>query len=278
MWWRGTPGYDEQQLGFIGHYAALNATAGRRLLTVAAEQLAKQGCTLAIGPIDGSTWHNYRLITAWGNEPAFFLEPTNPPNWPDHFIQAGYAPLARYCSTLTTAIEPKSVHLNKVAARAQSRGIRLRSLELDYYEDELQAIYPLILTSFSRNFLYTPMTEADFLAQYRPIKSYLQPALCLIAEQAGQPIGFLFALPDLGQAQRGQQIDTVIIKTVAVHPDHRVSGLGTLLVARCHEIAHELGYKRVVHALMHENNRSRKISSRFQSRVIRRYALFAKPL
>jgi GNAT superfamily N-acetyltransferase len=102
--------------------------------------------------------------------------------------------------------------------------------------------------------------------------------LILIAEQASQPIGFMFALPDLLQAQRGQPIDTVILKTVAVHPDYRSFGLGSLLLDRCVEIARKLGYTRAIHALMHESNHSRKISSRYEAQIIRQYALFAREL
>jgi len=159
-------------------------------------------------------------------------------------------------------------------------------LRLDCFESELYQIYNLILASFSRNFLYTPINEADFRAMYYPLRPYIQPELILIAERAGQPIGFIFALPDLLQGQprpeqgrrRAQTIDTVIIKTVAVHPDYQMMGLGSLLVARCQEIACDLGYKRAIHALMHETNDSRKISHRNGTQIIRRYALFAKEL
>jgi hypothetical protein len=53
--------------------------------------------------------------------------------------------------------------------------------------------------------------------------------------------------------------------------------LGGVLVAQVHRRAHEGGYRRVIHALMHDDNRSRRLSDRF-ARPIRRYALFAKKL
>jgi GNAT superfamily N-acetyltransferase len=109
------------------------------------------------------------------------------------------------------------------------------------------------------------------------VKPYVRPEIVLFAEQHGQPIGFIFAIPDMLQAKRGQSIDTVIIKTMAVHPAHAGLGLGSLLMARCEHAAHELGYRRAIHALFHEKNRSGKISSH-TGKVIRRYTLFAKPL
>jgi GNAT superfamily N-acetyltransferase len=277
-WWRQTPGYDNRRPGFIGHYGAAAAEVAGPLIAQAEAYLAGQGCRLAVSPIDGNTWQTYRFVTEPGDAPPFFSEPDHPPAWPAHFLAAGYTPLAHYCSRVTPLPEPALPGLAKIAARAETRGIRVRSLQLDQFEVELQQLYPLILAAFRHNFLYTPLSPADFMAQYLPLRPYLQPELCLIAERAGQPLGFLLALPDWWQRQRGQPLETIIIKTVAVHPDRQVGGLGTLLVARCQALAQVQGYRQAIHALMHEGNTSLKISQRFSSRLIRRYALLAKPL
>jgi len=153
----------------------------------------------------------------------------------------------------------------------------VRSLNVDRFQAELEAIYTLSLISFRDNFLYTPIESAEFMVQYSQIQPYLQPELVLLAEQAGKLVGFLFALPDLLQAQRGQAIDTVIIKTVAVLPGRAYAGLGNLLVSRCQAIAAQLGYTRAIHALMHDDNQSRNLSSRY-AHTIRRYTLFSKGL
>ncbi len=109
---------------------------------------------------------------------------------------------------------------------------------------------------------------------FRP---YLRPELVLIAEKENRPVGFMLTVPDLLQARRGQAIDTVILKTVAVDPEQAGGGLGTLLVAHCQDEASRLGYRRAIHALMYEANNSRRISSH-TARAIRRYTLFARSL
>ena len=98
-----------------------------------------------------------------------------------------------------------------------------------------------------------------------------------MAEQAETPVGFIFALPDLAQTQRGEALDRVIIKTVGVVPELGGLGLGGLLVARCQLAARALGYRYAIHALMMQDNISRKISAHY-AQVMRRYTLFAKPL
>jgi GNAT superfamily N-acetyltransferase len=130
---------------------------------------------------------------------------------------------------------------------------------------------------FNRNFLYTPISEAAFLAQYMAVAPYVQPELTLMAEQGRELLGYLFGIPDLNQARRGEQIDTFIIKTVAVLPGRRSAGLGSVLVAESHRIAEQRGYRRAIHALMHASNKSRNISARY-AQTMRRYTLFQRRL
>lgn len=277
LWWRHAPAHGAETVGLIGHFAALDEPAARHLLAHACAELANRGCTLAIGPMDGNTWRRYRFITERYMEPTFFLEPDNPPAWPRYFCAADFAPLAHYSSALTEDLTERDPRIAKTANRWQQRGIRVRPLSLDDFERELAAIYALSTASFCGNFLYTPIAEAEFIAQYRKARPYIRPELTLLAEADDRLVGFLFALPDALQAARGEPVDTIIVKTVAVLPDRQCAGLGGWMVGRVQEIAHELGYRRAIHALMHDDNRSRNISNHY-ARPIRRYTLYARRL
>jgi GNAT superfamily N-acetyltransferase len=277
LWWRHTPSLPGQRLGIIGHYAARDAASAFRLLTHACEQLAAHGCTLAVAPMDGNTWRRYRLITERGSEPAFFLEPDNPDGWPGHFVEAGFSPLAHYSSAINSDLTQKDPRLEEIGARLSAQGVRIRPLNLLRLVDDLHRIYVLSRANFQGNFLYAPIDEAEFNVQYRSMLHLIRPEMVLIAEVGERPVGFVFAIPDLLQARRGQAIDTVILKTVAVAPEHSGVGLGSLLMERVHEVARRLGYGRVIHALMIDSNHSLKIS-RHSAREFRRYALFARTL
>lgn len=296
LWWSDTPPYrshdawsqwqrshsqadrhESPRLGLIGHFAARDSAAAVSLLDYACEQLTQHACTIAVGPMDGNTWQRYRLMTERRSESTFFLEPDNPDGWPSFFTASGFTPLAHYHSALNPDLHKSDPRANELAQQFQTRGIALRTIQIDRFDDELRSLHALSLASFDRNFLYTPIDEGTFIAQYRGVQKYVQPELVLLAECGAQLIGFIFAIPDLMQAKRGQPIDTAIIKTMAVHPAFGGLGLGTLLMTRCQEAAHALGFRRAIHALFHEANASGKIS-RHSAQVIRRYTLFAKPL
>lgn len=277
LWFRHATSLPGQRVGLIGHYFAVSADAGRAVLEAALTRLGKEACTIAVGPMDGNTWQRYRLITDRGTEPPYFLEPDNPDDWPDHFAGAGFVPLAHYFSALATQLDQRDPRSTAIAKHLDDHGIHVRPAAMADFEQELVRIHELSLLSFANNFLYTPISLDDFVAQYAPIRSYLRPELIFLAEKGTGLIGYVFAVPDLLQQQRGQAIDTVIVKTLAIHPAYAGMGLGTYLMDRIHQAIHTCGYRRAIHALFHENNLSGRISRR-TARVIRRYTLFSRSL
>ena len=276
-WWRGTASPDGRRTGMIGHYAAADRDAGAALLSRACDVLAAVACTTVVGPIDGSTWRRYRFIADRGNQPTFFLEPDAPDDWLDHWSSAGFLPLASYTSAVNDDLQSEHPRASSTLAALSASGVSIRSFDVTHPEAELRRIFQLSVASFSRNFLYSPISATAFLEQSRALLPFVHPELVLLAEREGSPVGFILAFPDVLQARRGTAIDTVIIKTLGVDPAMSGMGLGGALVALVQRAARRLGYRRAIHALMHETNVSRRISDR-SARTFRRYVLLSRPL
>lgn len=277
LWWQGLPDWPDARLGYIGHYTADDAEAGRALLDHACRVLAAAGATLAVGPIDGNTWRRYRLVVERGDLPPFFLEPQNPDDWPGHFTGAGFGEFARYTSAVVERGDHTDADARAAIAMATAAGYRLRPLDVQAPARDLDALYDISAAAFVDNLLYSPIPREAFLAQYTPLLPKIDHRLVSLAEREGTPAGYVFALPDLAEVARTGHTTTAILKTLAVHPDHAGQGLGGALTAHCQATAFELGFTRVIHALMLETNVSQKISRRY-GRTFRRYALFARRL
>lgn len=278
LWWRHTPPVPGQRPGLIGHYAARDGAAAARLLAHACAELAAQGCTVAIGPMDGSTWRHYRFLVERGPEPVFLLEPDNPDAWPGQFQAAGFGVLAGYFSAVAEDLAYEDPREAAVAARLLRAGLRVRALDLARLDDDLRKLYALSAASFEQNFLYTPIGEEEFLAQYRPLLPRVPPEMVLIAEQDDATVGFIFGYPDAARAAAGAPLDTAVAKTIARIPGRAWAGVGTVLVAEFQRRTRGLGFRRMIHALMHDSNASRNLSARWRARPIRRYALFSRAL
>lgn len=280
LWWTDTPAYADHRVGLIGHFSASGEQAGVALLEAGCNHLRQAGCTLAIAPMDGNTWRRYRAVTGNGEAPdeaPFFLEPRNPSHWPRCFELAGFGPLARYYSSLVQGPLPPDERVARVAQRAAARGYRLENAASIPFEELLRRIYAISVEVFAGNFLYSPQSWDDYVAQYSRIVPIVRPEFVLLCTRNGEDAGFLFGIPDAAQAQRGESVDTLIIKTVGVLPAHQRRGLGSVLTQAAHQAAWSAGYRRVIHALMHEANESNEILSS-NARRIREYTLFSRVL
>ncbi len=277
LWWGNTPRLDDRRIGYIGHYAASRRGAARTLLRHAVQRLAARGCQLAIAPVNGSTWRNYRFVIDGGSRPPFFLEPQNPREWVEDLTAAGFAPRATYRSAITERLDDEAPRLHAIERRLRDQGVTLRPLDPARIEDDLQRIHALALACFRQNFLYTAISKTAFLADYMKIVELVRSEQLRLAERDGTLIGFVFAVPDHAQAGRGEAIDTLILKTVAVRPGRAWAGLGRVLIHEVNRMAARDGYRKVIHALMHESNASLAYSRRIAS-PLRRYAVFSRSL
>jgi len=263
--WLNGPSWEQTPTATIGRFSCTTADAGAALLAEVIEDLRRQGRAAVLGPMDGDTWHSYRLVVDAGNRPPFFLEPHNPPHAVEAFLRAGFLPVAHYASAIAGATGLRS-------GLKGSADIRLRPFDPGAAERDLGLIFRLSSQGFRANAFATPIDESDFLALYQPILPHVVPDLVLLAEDAGgQPLGFVFGLPDFAE---GATPRTVIFKTyAALRP-----GVGTILADAFHKAARRLGFEQVIHALMHADNLSLRYSALTGATIFRRYELFGRRL
>jgi len=275
----GTFAGDPPTAAVVGHAAWTDPADGAVLLAHARQLLADLGATHVVGPMDGSTWHAYRVVTdaapsGGATEPPFAMEPAPPPAVAEAFAADGFAPVARYLSARVDTLADESARVAERRRLFASRGLTF--VPADDLGAALDDIYVISVAAFASNAFYTPLPRDAFLATYRPLLPHVDPRLVRFARDAdGRAVAFAFGVPDLAQAARGEAVDTVIVKTIAVDPARRAAGAGSALVGELHEAARLAGYRRAIHALMHEANASTRISAH-TARPMRRYALLGR--
>ena len=270
----GAPGAS----GLVGWYEASDADAGAALLRHAREVLAERGVARVLGPMNGSTWARYRLaLPPEPGEPVprpFLGEPVNPPEYAEHFTAAGFSVAAEYESRVVPRPEGEVADGAATAARLAERGVEVRALDPACFEEQLRAIFHLSLDAFSANPYYTPIEFEPFRAGYERMRPLLDPELVRLAYgEDGTLLGYVFAYPD--PLDRGEgRAPRVVLKTLATAPEARGLGLGGHLTAEVARLAFAGGAPAVIHALMHVDNTSTKISGKHAAALFRRYALY----
>lgn len=275
VWLNSLPKTRQVQPASIGHFEASNRDSGRQLLEGVIQWIQATKKVPVIGPINANTWHKYRLVTDRGARPPFLLEPAHPDFYPQAWLDAGFQPLAEFHSAQMPPQSEEDPRLARVKARLNSVGICIRNLDIEDYTDELCRLYSVAKISFAENLFYTEIEEADFLALYQPLKRFLNTEYIWLAEHEGRCVGFCFCIPDLAQAERGEAVDTLIIKTLATLPDRRYAGLGLWLTQIAHQAAAASGLTSVIHALMHPGSRIKHFGKE-DMEIFRRYTLYQR--
>lgn len=257
------PDWDGVPTMALGKFACGSVQDGAAVLQTAAAAARQAGARRVLGPMDGTTWNSYRLVTESDGSPPFLMEPTSRPDDFAAFESAGFSPVARYFSA-RVALEDM--------AHTPPLGDDIRVVPWDGTDPEAHfaQVYDVSLSAFADNAFYTPISRDDFLAMYLPFVPVLRPEFVLFARNsAGALVGFLFGIPNYGS---GPSPDTVILKTYA----SLQHGAGQALAAVFHQAAREAGFRYAIHALIHETNVSGRRSAQLGANVFRRYALLGK--
>lgn len=244
---------DGRPLGLVGFFECVDdVDAARGLLDEAMAWLAARGVARTLGPLDFSTWHRYRFVTGGHERGPFLLEPYNPPWYGRLFEACGFAPFNRYASLRVT--HTPVAMLQAMYARCARQGVTFEPLDLSQGDAALPLFYDLSRRIFAGKTAYSHITFEEFQALYRGATALLEPGLSWIARDArDEPLGFLFAYPDLLEPMRrgdpGARPETTVLKTIGILPE-APKGLGWAL---CHlhiEAARERGYRWGIYALM----------------------------
>ena len=259
--YRTAPKLEEMPTLAVGEIKFSSREAGQQLLSQIQETARREGYNAILGPLNGDTWHSYRLVFESDGSPPFMLEPTSGDHDLAVFRDAGF--------------EPVSMYLSAKAALKDTIGIKPDTLPNTIVEawngenaDELiRMLYDMSTSAFSGNRFFTPIPFESFLDIYQPMIPFIDKEHVLFArDKDGQLQGFLFGTPNYMAPDNEK---SVILKTYA----SRIRGVGHLLADTYHRKCIDLGFDTIIHALIHETNTSRERSEMHGAKIFRRYAL-----
>ncbi len=253
----------------IGAYTCTDdLNASNLLFEKICNEAIEQQAKWIIGPMNGSTWESYRYAEI--NEiPFFLMEPQQPAHYIDQWLSNGFESWMDYFSCKSSLKNKIDFGEEKLKSHFESLDINLKILEGNELLKRLPELAKFNNTAFKENALFSPLPEDIFIKKYAMVLHYVKGHRVLIAEDQGQIVGFGFAYP---------HGDTLIIKTLARHPDKKYRGLGVWMTSVGFNWARDNGFDFLIHALMKADNDSIRISEVLQGDIFRHYYLYRKKL
>jgi len=188
-------------VGFCGFFECLNdQEAANALFEAAAAWLRARGLTVMRGPASFSTNDECGLLVEGFDTPPTLLNPHNPRYYVDLFERAGFRKAKDLYQFETTSPALPERLIRGARLIAERKGIRLRSLEMKRFDDEVERIKRIYNSAWERNWGFVPMSDAEIDHLAKQLKPVVVPDLVVFAERGDDLVGFAVALPDLNVA------------------------------------------------------------------------------
>jgi len=178
----------------------------RTMLTAAENWACERSATLLRGPVSPTLGYDYRglLVEGFTHRPLF-MDSYNASYYPEYLSHCGFMPFTDLMAYRYDLAKIDFVSRMRAVHYAMKRyGFSIDHLHHKDYRlvaHEVQAMLGQALAGERTAF---PFSNTDILGIARRIKDYADRDLIIFArDQAGEPIGFLIALPDYNQLLNG---------------------------------------------------------------------------
>lgn len=263
--------YNNELTWTLGLYECIDREEVAYALFSTATALAQRSkVSYLIGPMNGSTWNNYRISS--DNSNLFFTDECNKDYYVKQFRENGFEEVGCYYSSIDRNINI-DLDTKAIEEKLNKQGLKIRNIDLTDYEAELEKLYEITMNAFENNMFFTPIDKEAFIRKYLPIKDLLTSEFVFIAEDRQKKVvGYAICIHDYYNSNE----KSLIVKTMARKQVKEWSGLGQLLSKQIVLAAKANDYVSIIHAFIYSENRSLALSKLNSGEVFKKYFLYAK--
>jgi N-acetylglutamate synthase-like GNAT family acetyltransferase/GNAT superfamily N-acetyltransferase len=260
-----------KKIGFLGFFECTeNKNAFEELLRHATKKLESEGCKIIRAPINLSIWHSYRFALEQNPKNIFYFEPLSKQYYDAFFREYGFSVLEEYYSAERTNFDSIIALTKKDYENLSKEGYKIRTINLENLEHELDLIYDLSKEMFNVSENYVELNKEEFMFLYSDMKGKVFSEFIEIVSNSNEDdVGFCFSIPD------PLNLGAMIMKTIAVKNAERRKGIGAALLYSQHLKAKNLGFKRFIYALIRDSNSIKKLPYP-DARIISQYRTYEK--
>jgi GNAT superfamily N-acetyltransferase len=253
--------------GGFGFFEVLERyEAAASLLDACRAWLRERGMTSFRGPTSFGDNDSPGVLIAGADVPPAMLEAHTPPYYRG-FLERygmqkesdGYAWRATF-ERIAAELDDARSDIVRVADMARrDPALRVRTIRLQDWDREVETIRRLFNETLNHIPNAVPVGEEDFARLASQMRPFLDPALGLVAEVDGTPVGYCLLIPDTNRVLARlngrlfpfnwmrirrfiREIDVVSFKLLGVRKEYRRRGIDALLYVEALTAARKRGY------------------------------------
>ncbi|MBN2523478.1 MAG: GNAT family N-acetyltransferase [Bacteroidales bacterium] len=252
------------ETAFFGFFECINDPLVFEVLWKNLVELAKsKGIKRIMGPINGTIWHSYRIISYSDNESFFPAEPLSQPYYYDLFRKKNPSRTILYHSAYRKYFDNIVRHTKKSYETLIEKGIEIGPIT-NLNSDIHASLFRLSEKTFRQSWGYVALNQNEFCLLYSSSK---------ISNYIASVYGAYNGIDLIGFCTNMRYGDELIMKTIAVDQNFQQMGIGNALVYKIHSDALFQGIKTIKYALVRKDNKI-KYFPKDDIHVFREYAAF----
>ncbi len=281
--------------GFFSFFESINDDrVSGALLNAARDALRERGMTVMRGPMNFSTNEECGFLIEGFDQPPMLMTPFNPSYYNDLMVRDGMQKAKDLYAFIYDVKEALPEKVLRVAAIAEKRGISVRQVEKKKFDKEMQVFKEVYNSAWEKNWGFIPLTDEELLCLGERLKQIVVPELTLIAEDNGDPVGFMGLLPDFNFVLRhmkgklnpltiakalyySKRVRDLRLLLLGIKREYRNKGVDALLYREGFKGIKKGNYKRVEFSwILEDNIQVQRIVELMGGVLYKRYRIYEK--
>ena len=291
-----------ERTAFFGFFESIDdETVSAPLFDMVSAWARERNMLRLLGPMNPTTNDECGLLVDGFDSPPVFMLTYNPRYYVGLLERGGWGKAKGLWAYDMDLAQAPRARLDRLSNRFRGRmpGVTLtpiRKRDLARHLAQIKAVYN---RAWARNWGFVPLTDAeiDFIAAR--LKPLVTEGLSFVAEAAGEPAGFLLAIPDFNEAiqpLRGRLLSPGLLRalpylvgwkrprilrcvTLGVVPQHRGRGIEAAMLAASLRGALDHGFRQTEASwILEDNTAVQRMIALFGGKVYKTYRIYERPV
>jgi hypothetical protein len=176
---------------------------GAELIRTAEDWLRGRGMTRAQGPMNLSIWDEPGLLVEGFQTSPTVMMGHHRASYRAIIEAAGYEGVKDLHAWELDIAKPFPALVQRIVAAGEKNArVRVREADARRFDDEAKLVLSILNEAWGDNWGFVPLTDAEIAHAARKLRPIMFPDLIRIAEVDGEPVAFMFTLPDINELTR----------------------------------------------------------------------------
>lgn len=289
--------FHREMAGFFGFFESIDDhIVSDHLLDAVEDALRGKDMKIMRGPMNFSTNEECGFLIEGFDHPPMLMTPYNPPYYNNMMEKYGMKKAKDLYAFIHDVRENLPEKVLRVAVIAEKRGIRIRPVDKKRFKEEMLVFKEVYNSAWEKNWGFIPLTDGELFYLGERLRQIAVPELTLIAEDDGEPVGFMGLLPDFNYVLRymngklnpltilkalyySRKITDLRLLLLGIKREYRNKGVDALLFREGFEGVKKGGYKKIEFSwILEDNIPVQRIIEMIGGRLYKRYRIYEKEI